>query len=308
MSKSKSKSAAIRPMASASVAGTQNAVSQPTVAELWDSFWFTPQCHNSLRFMRTLVCATCIVWLVAVAITASTWFGHGGFGDANLDKKLSVSTEGVWPARFRITALWMTSNPMVIQAWCAVVALLAAASAIGIGGRIINLVLFVAALLTVHRLTWATSSVEPLMVASLGYLAIAPPQRAAKVPSWTTGFAIRLIQCHLWIVLAAALAAMLSSNAWWQGEAVWHLAAAGQSIVLNPNWLADHVLITNAITYIVLIAMTLAVGLLWNSHLMKVGIVAGWAVALAYALVANQLLYGALIAALLLAFFEKQSE
>ncbi len=60
--------------------------------------------------------------------------------------------------------------------------------------------------------------------------------------------------------------------------------------------------------YIVLIAMTLAVGLLWNSHLMKVGIVAGWAVALAYALVANQLLYGALIAALLLAFFEKQSE
>ncbi len=54
--------------------------------------------------------------------------------------------------------------------------------------------------------------------------------------------------------------------------------------------------------------MTLAVGLLWNRHLMKVGIVAGWAVALAYALVANQLLYGALIAALLLAFFEKQSE
>ncbi len=273
MSKSKSKSAAIRPMASASVAGTQNAVSQPTVAELWDSFWFTPQCHNSLRFADVLRSCLLISSLVTVlSITANcraasdeTWFDRTV---CRIDGRRLARALSYHCAVDDI-------EPDGDQAWCAVVALLAAASAIGIGGRIINLVLFVAALLTVHRLTWATSSVEPLMVASLGYLAIAPPQRAAKVPSWTTGFAIRLIQCHLWIVLAAALAAMLSSNAWWQGEAVWHLAAAGQSIVLNPNWLADHVLITNAITYIVLIAMTLAVGLLWNSHLMKVGIVAG---------------------------------
>ena len=213
--------------------------------------------------------------------------------------QLEGFTEGETPARFRWTPLWMTQSSTFIALWCLVGAGLSILCLMNIGGRALRGTLAIWLLLLSQRLAWGNGTAEPYLVAMAGYLAIA---RLSTGEDWSHRFSLRLIQVHTWLLLCASLISQLALTAWWQGEAVWWMAASGRSTLLAPSWLEDRLMLVNLLTHGITVCTAMAIVCLWpwatgaSSWRHRCGIGASLLVAMAYALIADQILYGCLLA------------
>ncbi|MCC6512331.1 MAG: hypothetical protein IT423_24750 [Pirellulaceae bacterium] len=297
---------AIRPSNSTNVA--EQVVGQDQF-HAWDAFWFQPTANNPVHWLRRIVCLLTALWFLPILVDVEPWWGKAGLQEAAFNRKLAVATEDIWPSRFRITPLWMTSEARFIQVWSAAGIALATASAAGIGGRLTLVALMLAVLFLAQRMTWSTGACEPYLIALLGYLALAQPStnQPSTQPHWRSQLAWRMIQIHTWLLLAAALASQLANPAWWQGESVWWLAVTDHSTVLSSQWLVGKILLINLLTHTITICTLGAViGLwplntsaprAWSMGRRKLGLGCGLVVACSYALVGDQFLYGMLLVA-----------
>lgn len=281
------------------------------IGESWNEFWFPRircQCsgRNAAR-IRTIACGLALVWFVVQLENIDWYFGDAKWLSAEIAIPLNVATEGVLPAQFRLSPLWYVSHPMAIRGWILVGIALSLLSAIGFGGRWSILALFLFVLGLAQRLTWATGSFEPLLIAILGYLIIGPGSSQPMTSGpwnccWTTTLCTRLIQVHLWVVMAAGLASQLAVEAWWRGDSVWWLAASQHSNLLSPEWLRGRLLLINVASHSIVLANFLSVATLWHSRLRPVGIASTHLVSMAYGLIGDQLLYGLLLSTATIAF------
>lgn len=275
----------------------------------WNRFWFAPLHDDVLVRIRPLVCTLAAVWLLISMAGSQWWFGSAGWSSASLARQLCIATEGTWASRFHISPLWSSSEPIVFQVWAACGLVLAVLGALGLGGRAVMLALCASVLFLAQRMTWTSGALEPFLVAMLAYLVIDPGRslvsRASEpaAPRPTLTLATRLIQFHVWLLVAAALAGLLSSVPWWRGDAFWWLAATGHSQTLTRELLRDHILLTNALTHAVLICTAISVVALWSQLLRPIGVVCGCVLGCAYALLGDQTLYGLLLIAGLVSFW-----
>jgi hypothetical protein len=285
----------------------------------WNRFWFTPLSAEALLRVRPLVCILAGIWLLTAMANSDWWYGEAGWSASKFAGNLCVAAEGSWSSRFHLSPLWATSSPIVFQIWAGSGAVLAVLAALGIGGRAVMLALCAAVLLLAQRSPWTTGALEPLLIAILAYLVIAPGPALIKSPlikptgveaerRWSSTLATRLIQFHVWLLIAAAFASQLSSLPWWRGDALWWLAVTGRSQLLEPDWLRGHILLINALTHAIVICTGVSVVTLWSRPLRPVGVVCGCALAGAYALLGDQTLYGMLLIAGLLSFWFAPAE
>ena len=278
------------------------------IGEHWNRFWFTPSAGQSLATTRLCVCGAAALWFAMLTMNSQWWFGSDGWNADELARVLSVQGEGKWSARFRVTPLWATSHPGVFQLWAGTGIIFSVCAATGLGGRAMLAGLFLCSLLLAQRLSWSTGTFEPALIAALGYLLIDPGRswlrpRAEQPQRWTATLATRLIQVHTWLLCAAALASQAAHATWWRGEAAWWLAETGHSNVLTSDMLHGRILLVNALTHAITLAAFIAVSTLLSPRFRWAGLVSGFVLAAGYALVADQTLYGILLAALLTSAF-----
>ncbi len=92
---------------------------------------------------------------------------------------------------------------------------------------------------------------------------------------------------------------------------MWWLASTNHSHMFRPSWLTDRILLVNVLTHAITIATVFAVYGLWpfapegSTTRRRLGVMTGVAVAIAYALAADQLLYGIALGVSTLAFWPK---
>lgn len=271
---------------------------------VWDDFWFTPQSAVGLVRVQQLVCIVSALWFLTQLRSIDFWWNETGLNAVSLSGRLDSFSEGDFLSRFRLTPLWSTESSTVIVLWSLFGIVLSTLSALNVGGRISRTALMFCILFLAQRMSWANGLVEPYLVAMTGYLAVA---RMSPGDDWSQRFGTRLIQVHTWLLLGAALASQLAFEPWWQGEAAWWLAASGHSTILKTNWLEGRILLVNFITHSLTLSTLLALGCLWpfthgSRSRYRWGMAAGLLVAVAYALIADQVLYGALLVAGILAW------
>ncbi len=267
--------------------------------EAWDAYWFDPQSRAPIVPLQRLVSAVAALWFLANLSHYDFWWGDSGLSAAQFSGQLEAFTEGTFAPQFRLTPLWLTNSFVWIGLWCVLGALLALLCGLNWGGRAIRCALALAVLGMAQRMSWTVGLVEPYLVAMTCYLAI---PHSSRTIDWSHRLALRLVQVHTWFLLVAALASQLSYDSWWQGETAWWLAAGGQSTLFQSGWFEGRILLVNFLTHGITLATIVAVGCLWpmasqpSPERTRCGVAAGLVLAAAYGLLADQTLYGCLLA------------
>ena len=287
------------------------------VVDGWNQFWFTPRPEAYLSVPRVAICLVSAVWFASFWGSAAAWFSADGLLQSQLSAQILVADQT--PAWQVWSPLWLTQSAGWMRTWLAIGVVLSLLAATGLGGRLTLTVLCIWAIAWANRLVALTGLVEPTLIACLGYLIIAPGvplhchSRSAD-STWSTGLALRLLQTHWWLLVAAGLLSQLGSLVWWRGEAVWWLAAAGRSNWFSSELLRGQASWINALTHAVIVVQILALWLLTVPAARPVGIVCGVLVACVYGGVADHGLFAALLVAVLTSFiyrfppFSEQAE
>lgn len=272
---------------------------QPTILNSWNQFWFRPANRSRLLGCRIAIAVACMVWILSLWSEATQWFSSGGvLNSEQSSRALDYEQISAWQYW---SPLWLTESSIAFQLWLGCGLVLGMLVALGIGTWISPLLLCLFAIATAHRLVWLAGLTEPLLVAYCGYLAVGQTKDSI---SWRINAAIRLMQAHTWIVIAAGLVSKLASLIWWRGEAVWWLASAGRSNLIGTDTLANRPLLVNALTHGWVTLDILTLWLLVVPSTRKVGFVLGLLNCAAIGLVADQFVYSIAILAGLVAFVD----
>lgn len=287
----------------------------------WKRFWFSARPPATLSYVRVAISCVAGAWFASFINSTSAWFTPDGLLTRELSEQLlQFDQASRWQ---NWSPLWLSENAMLINGWLIIGLVLSLVSAIGLGGRTLLVILLLWVIAWAHRITWLQGPVEPALVASLAYLIVEPGGRLWGGPTassnsvslprilppatWQAGLALRLLQTHWWLLVAAGLLSQLASLIWWRGEGVWWLASAGRSHLLSLEMLRGQPALTNALSHGVIVAQMLALWLLIVPSARSLGIALGVLVACIYGLVADQLLYGLLLASMLISFYNSSS-
>lgn len=275
------------------------------VIDRWNTFWFDPRPHTAMTWPRVAICLVAAIWFASFWSSASAWLSAEGLLTQPLSKRMltaeQIAAWQVW------SPLWLTSSASLLYAWMAAGVVLSLVAASGLGGRLTLAVLLLWVIAWANRLIVLSGLVEPALVACLGYLIIDPglpglsPSRQTS-SSWTAGLALRLLQTHWWLLVAAGLLSQLGGLVWWRGEGVWWLAAAGRSNLFSIDQLRGHPVWINALSHAVIVVQIIALWLLTLPAARPLGIACGMLVAMVYGGVADHGLLAALLLAMLVSF------
>lgn len=274
----------------------------------WNQFWFAPAPVGPLTAVRIGVSCVVAIWFLSFLIDGSAWFGADGLLPTSLAALLVAFEET--PRWQHWSPLWWTDNLLIYQLYLCAGAALAGLAAAGLGGRLTLVALLVLMIGWVHRITWLQGPVEPALIAMVGYLIVSPGQTwrgPASEPNmhWLHNVALRLIQTHWWILVAAGLLMQLANIVWWRGEAMWWLAASGRSHLLTSDSLGGSASFVNSVTHGIILVQMAALWLLVVPAARPIGIVCGLLSALCLGLLADQTLYALLLAIGLIAYWPR---
>lgn len=273
----------------------------------WNHFWFAPRPRACMTVLRIAICLVSAVWFASFWNSATAWFSTDGLLQAPLSAQmLAADQTPVWQVW---SPLWLVQSAGWIRAWLVVGVALSLLAASGIGGRLTSTILFLWAIAWANRLVALSGLVEPTLIACLGYLIVDPGVPLTRHlqtthDKWSAGLALRLLQTHWWLLVAAGLLSQLGGLVWWRGEAVWWLAAAGRSNWLSSELLRGQASWINALTHMVIVVQMLALWLLTVRAARPVGIACGVLVACVYGGVADYGLFAALLLAVLTSFID----
>lgn len=271
----------------------------------WNQYWFAPQSPACMTVPRIAICLVSAMWFASFWSSAAAWVSDDGLLQRPLAAQMLIADQT--PAWQVWSPLWLVQSAAWIQTWLAVGVVLSLLGASGLGGRLTLTFLCLWTIAWANRLVALSGLVEPMLIASLGYLIVDPgvpltAHRRSADSSWSTGLALRLLQTHWWLLVAAGLLSQLGGLVWWRGEAVWWLAAAGRSNWLSTELIRGQASWINALTHVVIVVQILALWLLTVPTARPVGIGCGVLVACVYGGVADYGLYAVLLLAVLTSF------
>ncbi len=280
------------------------------ISRSWSEFWFSPRAHRSVAAPRAALCAVAACWFASFLGDLPGWFGREGILTHGLSAQLiEFEQTSRWQ---NWSPLWLVDSINFARLWLIVGMILSIVAAAGIGGRATMTLLLIWIIAWAHRITWLQGPVEPALVACIAYLIIEPgtrfwpSQTATTQHSWQAGLALRLIQTHWWILVAAGVLSQLGSLIWWRGEGVWWLASAGRSNWLSIDMLRGQASLINAISHGVIVVQGLALWTITLKSTRLIGCMLGIVVSMIYGGVADFVLYGMLLAACLCAFSQQR--
>ncbi|QDV24482.1 hypothetical protein [Aureliella helgolandensis] len=279
------------------------------IGESWDRFWFSNRAASCTNLTRCSLCWVVAIWFLSFLPTANDWFGETGILSPDLSAQFVAFEE---TPRWQLwSPLWWGTSSIFVQFWIIAGVALGVLAGVGVGGRVTLAILWLWSLAWIHRIGWLSGAVEPAIAASLGYLIIAPgtvlrnahPATSRTASSdWLPNLVLRLIQVHFWLLLAAGVLSQLGGLVWWRGEAVWWLAANGQSQLLNIDMFRDRAWLVNVLTHGTITIQLLTLWLLTIPIARTLGIACGLLSCFSIGLLADQTLYAAFLAAGLTAY------
>ena len=267
----------------------------------WDDFWFAAQpvrpIGGRLDVTRVALCVAALIFFGSSFGDADYWYSAGAPQSAsNLSAFLQTSglaADSAWT----LSPLFLTESSLVFYAFLAFGMLLSVAVAVGRGGVIAGVTLWVCVVALGNRalLLWGVS--ESLL--SLGLFGLMFRCGHDPVP-WLQSLSARLIAVQATVVAIATSLAMFSRDVWWNGLGAFALASpvedrtidwtAGQSLLAIET---VHDCVTHAIAFGLPIGLLLA----WNRRTSLIGksILMLWC--LVVALLGSHWLYGIVFAA-----------
>jgi len=279
------------------------------LVENWDEFWFKPSSGVSVTRTRVLLASVATVWFGSFLAKSGYWFGEQGV--LNLATSSQLLGYAQTSRVLNWSPLWLTDSLLAIRVWLVLGVLASLAVLVGVGGRISVAVWLVIAVGWAHRIFWLSSPVEPALVAMMGYLLVVPGAmilRTSPVEESALHTLVRrLIQVHVWMLLLAGLLSALASLTWWRGEGIWWLASAGRSNLLTQELLSN-ARVVNFLSHAMLVGYGLTLWWLVVPVTRQLGVCVGWMCCAGIALLADQILYAAVLAAGLSAFWPVASD
>ncbi|GAB5406621.1 MAG: hypothetical protein Aurels2KO_48520 [Aureliella sp.] len=275
--------------------------------EQWDEFWFKPTTETIAKRTRISLAIFVAVWFASFLPTASTWFGADGI--LNLAHSSSLLGFAEVSRSLNWSPLWLTDSILVYQAWLLGGIALALVVASGWGGRPAVAALSVMAIAWSHRIFWLTGPVEPAMMAMLMYVLVQPATRVGKQDDSlrsSNQLAVRLVQVHTWILLAAGCLSSLASLSWWRGEGAWWLAATGRSTLFTMTFFEGRPWLVNLASHLLIVMYGLTLWLLTKPAVRPLGLIAAAILCMTLGLIGDQVLYAALLAIGASAFASRQ--
>jgi hypothetical protein len=155
---------------------------------------------------------------------------------------------------------------------------------LGVFTRVTSVLALLVTLSYIHRGPMLTAQMEPILALVQFYLCLGPSGAALSVDAWRkrraaqlrgvelvpaksswATVALRLLQVHITVVYVMMALAKVASPAWWNGSAIWWLAARPESqgfAILN--WLAPHLNLIESWTHVTVLFELCFPLLVWN--------------------------------------------
>lgn len=243
----------------------------------WNQFWFRPRTAETLGLLRILVGLTALYVVATFAPDLATFFGPNGLLPKSMvDNWLETRAATLSP-------LWYCASTTELYVALALALIVLALFTAGVLTRVTSVLAWLAVLSFSHRGPLLTQLVEPLLALSTLYLCIGPCGRAFSVDAWrkrgaekspsaadcgctSATISQRLLQLHTSaIYLLMGLGKLAAGDLWFNGEAVWRLAAKPESRLLDlTGWLHSHPFVYQGWSHaIVLFELVFAV-LIWH--------------------------------------------
>ena len=243
----------------------------------WNRFWYLPSDPYTLGVIRLLTGLVAVFWYATYTPDLFRFFGKSGLLPIAAVQEL----EGV-RASFSYLNFLSTNSELAMVHWLGLAVLVL--FAVGFAARVTSVLALVVVLSYIHRGPMLTSQTEPILSMVIAYLCLgpsgaswsvdrwlsrrkesaAPLAAATDVRSFAATVSLRLIQVHLAMLVGLMALSQLMGETWWQGMAVWWLAARTESRMFDLSWLHAHQFLIDFWTHaIVFFQLTFAV-LVWH--------------------------------------------
>lgn len=280
----------------------------------WNRFWFTPSAPQTLSLLRVLVGALAFYYVASFGADLVAFFGPDGL----------IPTETVlqWTNNFVTRFSYFDSIESTSGLYAAHYAGLAVVGLFTIGcfTRVTSILSLVVLLSYMHRAPMLVTEAEPVLAMLMLYLCIGPAGACFSVDAWLrrrkalqadpnaepptpakstlATLATRLIQIHLAAIFVASGLAMLSTQTWWAGDAVWWIVARPRS---GGFWLTSSLsrmpLVFQFLTHMIVAYHLLLPLLVWNRLARPLVLAAGLFVWPLVAVISGLYLYAAVMLA-----------
>ena len=280
----------------------------------WNRFWFTPSAPQTLGLLRVLTGALALYYVASFGPDLVAFFGPGGL--------IPVETVQTWTNNVvtRFSYFDSIHSPGSLRAAHFAGLVVVGLFTIGFFTRVTSILSLVVLLSYLHRAPMLVSEAEPVLAMLMLYLCIGPAGECFSVDAWRrhrkaqrtdpTGepparrkstlatIATRLIQIHLAAIFVASGLAMLSTQTWWAGDAVWWIVARPRS---SGFWLTRSLsrmpLVFQFLTHTIVAYHLLFPLLVWNRLARPLVLAAGLLVWPLVAVISGLYLYAAVMLA-----------
>jgi hypothetical protein len=192
----------------------------------WEAFWFLPRIYGPLRWVRVGLGIALTIWLVGYWSDIGVWFAADGLLASDRLGRLVASTGATdiafwqWSPLYGLTAVWQ------LRLFLGVAIALAVLVTCGVGGRAVIALSWLAFLSLANRQWVAVGLTEvPLALGLIALLFAGSGPAPATERRWYFGFARRLLQLQVVLLLLAILAAQWFDGSWLDGEGFRRLLA-----------------------------------------------------------------------------------
>lgn len=295
-----------------------------STGQAWNSFWFTLSDPLPCSILRIVVGCLVLVHLLLATLELDRWYLKSG---VIAPESVTAIVQATRPGHSFHWSHFSRLGPAESRVAHAAAILIAAAFTAGVATRATGVLTLVALLAYFHRLPILAGHAEPVLIFLVAYLCLGPagaygsldrlvarrrvqpgdPPLAPPQPSYWARISLRLIQLHLAAFVAMMALAKLNGDAWWDGEAIWHLLARPRSRPLDLSALHGHELLVNFWTHAVVYFELAFPVLIWNRLARPILLALGAIVWLTLALVTGQWQLGLALVAASIAFVPSET-
>jgi hypothetical protein len=209
----------------------------------WDGYWFSPVDSSRMVLVRVFVGLLSAMLFGGLLWIAPKWFSDAGLFDTNAalfaagQGSNATGAEFRWSMLFRFPGL---ARPLALLGLIA--------SAILATGRLGHFPAWIAAICLAcfhHRAPLLITRSEPILFASLMYLALSP------WANYWRSVSLRLIAVHFFVWISFSLANMLAQECWWNGSAIGRLLYENWGVTSSSPWFS---LAADTLGHIVLVS------------------------------------------------------
>ena len=229
------------------------------ICDRWDEFWFSQRTHRDLARVRFSLGIAASVYALTWLPSLSQWIADDGLLSRSQVEFLigrgiqDTGSEG------RISPLFSLIPSSLVTSYVILAACGCFLAAMGMGGRVTVIIAWGLLLGIIHRVPMLQGPGDYLITGLFGYLVICPGKSIRNTTfsltddpsrsSWLCNLAFRLLQCHLFLWIAASLASQFGDPIWWNGNAPWWLTFSGNRSWISMDFWLKYPYLMNLATY-----------------------------------------------------------